>query len=389
MALKNNVREVGVTIRKSLWLVLWGCLLLIILTACQEVSTLTGRKSNPAFSQWFSYYPYQSETLLPLEKLLGDSDFRRYLTKQPYLWGTSRNGRYLATMVYDQRQNACRLDLFDTHYQKRVMGFAFDFYDPKKADSKMFEEEKEHIRLVEQALREGYHLEVPVRPIVMIPNQKIAADSKGEWWVTPSFSNERIRIVAENGQKRRFVLLEMVVPSRTPSSSPFFYQVKWGETSHMVVFVQQKSGGFHIAIRPIQPEAWRRLPSEDRLEKHCFQLLKQSCHMVYRDPVHFRFYLMADQSWDSKIGEKGYIGNVGAFALFDESGKPMVVGGKEGLKDQQGSTNQQKADHFRVHLEVTDRENRKGRFWVDVHDGNHRIIHTEDWVWSERKKRFE
>lgn len=352
----------------------------------QEVSTLSSGNGSIPVVTGGTRYSYQTTTLFSLEEKLQDSVFQKELQQQPVIWGASRNGRYLVTLAYDSEQNACQLDLIDVYYQKKVMGFVLDFIQDQ--NSERIEEEIEQIRLVEQALKEAYRIETPVPSSALLPNKKRVIHEKEIWWLTPFISSEMIQVVADQKRAFQYVVFEWKKPTTTAVKQSFVYQLKMDSMNYIVIFVQLKSGNWEVMIRSLDFGKWSQLPSEEQLKKRCAQLLNETCQVIYRDPVSFRFYLMGSDGWETKISEKGYISYIKSFVLLNQQGEPMIIGTSKKLEDAKGDRTGG-SDFYRIYMEVPESGKRRGRLWVDGFDSNYRLIFTRDWRWSEARNQFE
>lgn len=319
-------------------------------------------------------YSKQKETFFSLEEKLRDPIFQDQLKKRPYIWGASQNGRYLVTLAYNSDKNMCQLDLIDIVNQKKIMGFVFEFIHNNNVE--LMDDELEQIRLVEQALQEAYHIELPVTSSMLVPYQKRVIHGDEIWWVTPKVSDEVIQVLAENRKMFRYVIFEWINSTSMKIEQSFFYQVQTDNLNHLVVFIEQKTGEWEVMIRPLDEQKWNDLPSEELLTNRCIQLLfNSSCKVIYRDPVSFRFYLMGSDNWESKFSQKGYISYIKSFVLFNQQGELIVLGNSKELKDAKG-TRMAGSEFYRIYLDMSKSDDQGIYLLIDGFDSNYQLLYS-------------
>jgi hypothetical protein len=357
-------------------------LLAVVLVSRQEDSILSRNEVVPAVTGK-TVSSYHMQTFSSLEEKLKDLHFQQELQKQPYIWGASSNGRYLVTLAYDSEQEACQVDLLDVYYQTQVMRLILNFID-----NETIEDEIEQIRLVEQALKEAYHIEKLVQSDRLMPNQSKYVHMKETWRLRTSVSPEVIQVIASQRSTSQYVVFEWLKPTLSKIKQSFIYQLKIGEKPILLVFVEQTSGDWEVMLQALDFEKWKRSPSEEQLKKRCAQLLKKDCQVVYRDPGNFRFYLMGSNNWETNIGEKGYISYIQSFVLLNHRGEPMVIGNESELKDANGKRSVG-SDFYRIYLETPELGKRKGSLLVDGFDSKYHLSYTQSWNWNAAHQQFE
>lgn len=376
-------------------------LLFSILAACastQAVPSVTG--VEPKQENAKDFQPYREASVPKLEDLITRPGFRRYTSQKPYLLGYSQDGSYLATIVYEKKANAYRIDIFhvgnnlpaDTIYAPIVRG---------RAENER-STEMEMLQATQETLDWGYRIKVPVVPQETPIHHPIRTSGDKTWSLYVKQEDTGISFKVE-GEGERWQIHhhplkegERIRPQWLVSSFPHSNQGHWS----MIVATYRVEQGLTVNVQSVDVEKLSPDWSEAKLESRVRKRLGEGAQIVYRGRLTVKgpdSILAVLNPEEEAVGVDGvrYRGTVRRFILMDGNGTIYFRGNAAGLVAEEQvriDPSIPKDENIQFRLMVREKETGDGQkrrlLTIDQINGDGILERTYELQWMAEQGRF-
>ncbi|OYD08980.1 hypothetical protein [Paludifilum halophilum] len=387
------------------WLKIFICFAIIGLGACHSSGADTqglgpGTRSSEKAEKKFQ--PYSDPVVPKMKDLIRRKGFLAYTSKTPYLLGFSYDGTYLATIVYDKKAKAYRIDIHHTG-NNRVEGTVYAPRGEQLSESRdSSSAEEELLKGTQETLDMGYQIKVPVKPREYSLNQTVNMNNKD--WAVQLIGKKGAVIHAEDDQGHRWRVSKAPLKSGEKLSSRWLFVIPptLPEKGSVIAFAHRKEKGLRPLVYTVDTSLLRPDWSEKALSRRVNKYLRGDTQVVYRG-------MLTDQGPDSVLAVRDaiassvgpregvrYRGDVCGFILFDAEGEVLYRGNTAGLVYREQvlsdpSIPKDPETHYRLLLTVqtTDDGNQERVLTVDQLNGEDRIVRTYELLWNEKDQQFE
>lgn len=379
-------------IRKGLaWL-----LVFCILTACTAVKAVPPMSGVEAEE----FQPYRDDKVPALRDLVSRPGFRQYVSQKPYLLGYSHDGTYLATVIYEKKASAYRIDIFHVGNDALVE----TVYAPGSSIEEEESAEAEMLQATQETLDWGYRIKVPVRPHEYPIHQSVRPGGEGGWSFRLKQDAGKLFLLAEGSGEQWQVYQyplkegERIRPQWAVAASPASEEGPWT----IIAATYKPERGLttwvqSVDINKLSP-AWSELELQQRIEKG----LGEEAQVVYRGqlgnggPDAVLAVLGAEESETASGNRVLYRGTVRRFILLDNDGLIYFRGNAAGLVEEEQirvDPGIPKDDEVRFRLLLTEKETGGDQphrlLLIDQMDHQGRLVRTYECSWNPESGRFE
>lgn len=394
-----------------------SCLLILlvgVLTACQgrepTSASPVGSSQQGEEKKSESFRPYSDPVVPRLKELMGRKGFKRYTMARPYLLGYSYDGTFAATVVYEPRAQAYRIDLFHTGTHKLEESvYAPDEIANQNASSSVNRdssrnEEEELLALTQETLDLGYRVKVPSTPRNFFTGLAIRTPGeKSLKFTVKQEAREVILGVEQDGDRWELTRFPLGKGERLASrwmvSSPPSPGQKWT----VVASVQSPGHGLRPLVYTLDASFLTPDWTEARLQERLKAVLGKGSRIVFRGetashkgPEVF-LAVQGGESFTFRSGEGvGFSGTADRFVILDPKGQVLLRGNAAGLvRDEQVLLEPSipKDSGTRFRLLLSEKEGKQGKslrmLTVDQLNGQGRTVKTYELHWHPKKKKFQ
>ncbi|PTM59936.1 hypothetical protein [Desmospora activa] len=376
---------------------------LCILTACGSVQAVPSLSNvDPAKEEDQEFHPYRDDQVPKLRDLISYPGFRQYASQKPYLLGYSHDGSHIATVIYEKKANAYRIDIFHVSNNTLVE----TVYAPagevegEKAESA----EAEMLQATQETLDWGYRIKVPVRPHEVPIHQSIHPDHEEGWSFRLRQDSDRILLTAEGlGEKWQVYQYplqegERIRPQWTVVAFPESTQGPWS----IVTATYKPEQGLSALVQSVDIQKLDSAWSESALHQQIEKGLGEEAQLVYRGrlgeqgPDAVLAVLGGEASETPTANRVLYRGTVQRFILFDTAGNIYLRGNAAGLVEKEQvrvDPEIPKDDDVQFRLLLTEKETGDGErqrlLLIDQIDGEGHLVRAYECIWNAENGRFE
>ncbi|MDR6227460.1 hypothetical protein [Desmospora profundinema] len=384
-------------IKGTVWLLLFS-----LLTACvstQAVPSVSGVELKHEKVEEFQ--PYQDSSVPNLQNLITRPGFRQYTSQKPYLLGYSHDGAYLATIVFEKKANAYRIDIFHVGNNSLVdtVYAPVDIGRMENGDST----EAEMLQTTQETLDWGYRIKVPVRPHETPIHHQIRTGGEESWIFHLKQEDGGISLTAEGKEERwqvhHYPLRdgERIRPQWAVASFPETDRGPWS----LVVATYRPDRGLTAMVQSVDVEKLAPAWSEAQLKKRIREGLGEEAQIVYRghltdDGPDLVLAVLGSEKRDvSIVNGVHYQGTVSQFILLDADGTVYFRGNAAGLVENEqvrvdSHLPWDESGRFRLMLNEKETGDGKRRLLtIDQINGEGRLARTYEFQWSPESGRFE
>lgn len=183
--------------------------LFIGLLACACVSCqgfLFGFQQDSA-DRW-NFYEKLYQDVPKVKDLLFDASVQTFLQNQPYIYGRSEDGRYLAILSYIGEKRAFRMDFYQLDSGRCVQ----TIYLPEKSKleakmhSKGGDEMMEYLEIVQETVDKGYQIKKPVKPILLLTGNRYILQKEAGWYARSYKQENDLYLTVENEKGQHWTI---------------------------------------------------------------------------------------------------------------------------------------------------------------------------------------
>lgn len=394
-----------------------SCLLVLlvgVLAACQGMDPTVaspGKGYQPGEEKRSeSFHPYSDPMVPRLKELIGRKGFQGYTQARPYLLGYSYDGTFMATVVYEPRAEAYRVDLFHTGTQKLEESVyapgGSKGRDPSLSASRdsFRSEEEELLALTQETLDLGYRIKVPTTPRNYFTGLGIQTPGKESLKFTLKQEARDVILRVEKGGDRwelaRFPLRKGErLASRWMVGSPPSPGEKWT----VVASAQSPGHGLRPLVYTLDASFLSPNWTENRLQERLETVLGKGSRIVFRGETTSQkgpevfLAVQGGEPFTFRSEEGlGFSGTTDRFVILDPEGQVHFRGNTAGLvRDEQVLLKPSipKDPGARYRLLLREKERKDGKplrvLTVDQLNNEGRTVQTYELSWNPEEKRFQ
>lgn len=156
----------------------------------------------------WNFYEQLYADVPKVKDLLFDTSVQTFLQNQPYIYGRSEDGRYLAILSYIRERQSFRMDFYQLDSGRCVQ----TIYLPEKSEleakmhSKDGDEILEYLEIVQETVDRGYQIKKPVKPILLLIDNRYILQKEAGWFARFYQQENHLYLTVENEKGQRWTI---------------------------------------------------------------------------------------------------------------------------------------------------------------------------------------